>query len=124
MSIAYERNTDLAFDTQILRKCAGEYSDAAADLRDLVKNLDECLKDLKDSGWTTPAGTAFHDMVNTKWSDNIEKYAQLLDTLESILLEASEQYESLVIDNIRQTKVGYGSRGRGRGGGGGGGHRR
>ena len=111
MSIAYERDTNLAFDTQILRECAVEYSNAASDLRDMVKKLDDCLVALmsKDGGggggWTTPAGTAFYDMVNTNWSDNIEKYAQLLDTLESILLEASEQYESLVIDNIRETKV-------------------
>ena len=81
MAIAYEGNTDLAFDTGVLRKAAREYKEIATELRGLSSDLDRLLQTLKDSGWTTPAGTAFYEMTNTNWEKNIEKYANLLDTL-------------------------------------------
>lgn len=105
MAIAYEGNTDLAFDTGILRKAAGEYKQVATDLRTMSSKLDKLLQGLKDSGWTTPAGTAFYEMTNTNWKKNIEKYASLLDTLNSILIKASGEYEGLMTDYVRNTKV-------------------
>lgn len=105
MAIAYEGNTDLAFDTGVLRKAAGEYKQIATDLRGMSNRLDSLLSALKESGWTTPAGTAFYEMTNTNWEKNIEKYASLLDTLNSILIKASGEYEGLMTDYIRTTKV-------------------
>ncbi len=105
MAIAYEGNTDLAFDTSILRKAAGEYKQVAAELRSMSKKLDLLLSAMKDSGWTTPAGTAFYAMTNTNWEKNIEKYASLLDTLNGILIKAAGEYEDLVTDYVGTTKV-------------------
>lgn len=105
MSIAYERNTDLAFDTYVLRQAAGDYGDIADELRHMSSQLDELILRLKSSGWTTPAGTAFYEMTETNWSENIEKYASLLDTLENILNEAATDYDNLTTDYIRRTKV-------------------
>lgn len=105
MAIAYERNTDLGFDTSELRRAANEYSKVASELRKMSSDLDNLLEGLKDSGWTTPAGTAFYEMTQTNWSKNIEKYASLLDTLESILLDAANEYEGLMIDYAHKTKV-------------------
>lgn len=102
--LAYQKG-DLIFDTGALRWAAGEYGDVAGDLRTTVKDLEDLLKGLKDSGWTTPAGTAFFDMTNTNWSDNIEKYASLLETLQSILVSAANDYEALVRDSIETTKL-------------------
>jgi WXG100 family type VII secretion target len=100
MALAYEGNTSLAFDTTALRQYGSEYGNIAGDLRAMSDKLEACLKELTDSGWTSPAGTAFHKMVNTNWRDNIEKYAALLDTLNSILQNAALQYESLVDNSI------------------------
>ncbi len=105
MSIAYENNTDLAFDTSVLRSCATSYQTIAGELRTKVQELDELLDDLKSEGWTTPAGTAFHQMVNTSWSENIELYASLLETYESVLKSAASQYESLSSNYIEKIKV-------------------
>lgn len=105
MALAYEGNTDLAFNTDELKQCGIEYSNIATDLRDMSNKLDRCLNDLSSSGWTTPAGTAFYKMVNVNWRENIEKYAALLDTLKNILDDAAAQYDSLVVNNINKTKI-------------------
>lgn len=105
MAIAYEGNTDLAFDTGVLRRAAHEYKKIATDLRNMSDKLDSLLSQLKDNGWTTPAGSAFYEMTNTNWKKNIEKYASLLDTLNDILEKASSEYEGLVTDYIRTTKI-------------------
>ncbi len=105
MAIAYESNTDLGFDTAVFRKAAGEYKEVAGELRRMSASLDKLLSDLKDDGWTTPAGTAFYKMVNTNWEKNIEKYASLLDTLNQILIKAAGEYEALMSDYVRTTKI-------------------
>lgn len=105
MALAYEGNTDLAFDTSVLKQAGKDYADIAVELRSMAKELDKLIQNLKDKGWTTPAGTAFYAMVDTNWSKNIEKYAALLDTLKKILDDAVTQYDDLATDYIRKTKV-------------------
>ncbi len=105
MALSNESNTSLAFDTTELRSCADKYSKAATELRTLAKNLDNLLVELKSSGWTTPAGSAFHKMVNTNWQTNIERYTNLLDTLENIILQSCADYESLVSDYVEQVDL-------------------
>lgn len=103
MALAYEANTDLAYDTDVLRKCGSEYEKIANDLREMAKKLNDLLNDLKNNGWTTPAGSAFQEMVETDWEENIEKYASLLDTLKQILDESSNKYDVLTKDHIEKT---------------------
>ncbi len=105
MALAYEGNTNLAFDTTALRQYATKYSDIANELRKMASKLDSCLQELEKSGWTTPAGTAFHKMAQTNWADNIEKYADLLDTLKSVLEKAATQYDGLVTNHIEKTQL-------------------
>jgi WXG100 family type VII secretion target len=105
LSLAYEGNTDLAFDTDALRQYGKRYGSIAEDLRNMSERLDTLLTELKEAGWTTPAGTAFHEMVNSNWGENIEKYAQLLDTLQNILESAASEYDNLVENHIERTKV-------------------
>lgn len=105
MAIAYEGNTDLGFDTGVLRQAAREYKDVAEELRRMSSDLDKLLTELKDSGWTTPAGTAFHKMTSANWEKNIERYAALLDTLNGILTKAAGEYDTLMTDYVRVTKV-------------------
>ncbi len=105
MAIAYEGNTDLGFDTGVLRQAAREYKDVAAELRRMSSDLDKLLTELKDSGWTTPAGTAFHKMTSANWEKNIERYAALLDTLNGILIKAAGEYDTLMTDYVLATKI-------------------
>ncbi|MBQ8210275.1 MAG: WXG100 family type VII secretion target [Clostridia bacterium] len=105
MSLATEGNTDLAFDTTVLRDYGNRYGQIATDLRNMSTKLNNCLSELKDSGWTTPAGSAFQKMAETNWEDNIDKYADLLDTLKDILFQASKQYDNLAINYIEKTKL-------------------
>ncbi|MCA1054932.1 WXG100 family type VII secretion target [Rossellomorea aquimaris] len=105
LALSYERNTDLAFDTTALKEYGNRYAHIAQDLREMSKKLDNSLVDLNASGWTTPAGSAFHKMVNANWRDNIEKYAALLDTLKDILDAASKEYDDLVENHIERTKI-------------------
>lgn len=44
-------------------------------------------------------------MTNVNWKNNIEKYAALLCTLESILNEAAGQYEDLMANHVRETQL-------------------
>lgn len=105
MALSYESNTSLAFDTTDLRQQGARYGAIATDLRTMATNLDNCLTELKNNGWTTPAGSAFQKMAETNWKDNIEKYAALLDTLKSILENAAGQYDGLVTNHIEQTQL-------------------
>lgn len=105
MTLAYEGNTDLAFDTTSMNEYGNRYAEIANDLRSMASKLDDCLHQLEESGWTTPAGTAFHKMVQTNWEENIEKYADLLDTLKDILDQASKKYDNLVANYIEKTKI-------------------
>lgn len=107
MAIAYENNTDLAFDTEVLRKAAGEYRNVADDLRRMASKLDGLLANLAASGWTTPAGSAFRQITDTSWRQNIEKYASLLDTLNDILLQSAQEYDNLMTYHVRRTKLNY-----------------
>ena len=104
MSLSTESNTDLAFDTSVFREYGSRYSTIATQLRTIAKDLDTCLTELKNSGWTTPAGTAFHEMVQTNWKENMDKYADLLDTLKDILDQSASRYDGLV-ESIEKTKL-------------------
>ena len=80
MTIAYESNTSLAFDTDVFRKAAGEYRDISAELR---------------------------KMADTNWEKNIERYAAMLDNLSDILIRASAEYDDLVNSYINKTQLDY-----------------
>lgn len=105
MILSNEGNTDLAFDTITLKDCGNRYAEIAKELRTMSTKLDDCLQELEDSGWTTPAGTAFHKMAQTNWNANIEKYADLLETLNNIMVEACQKYDDLVVNNIEKTHL-------------------
>lgn len=107
MTIAYESNTSLAFDTDVFRKAAGEYRDISAELRKMAAKLDGMLTELSQSGWTTPAGSAFQKMADTNWEKNIERYAAMLDNLSDILIRASAEYDDLVNSYINKTQLDY-----------------
>lgn len=96
---------NLAFDTEVLRRCARQYGGVAKDIRSMADELDRCLEQLANSGWTTNAGKAFHKMTEVNWRENMEKYAGLIDTLEDILTDAAGQYETLASSYIEKTRL-------------------
>ena len=103
MALAYESNTDLAFDTDVLIQAGKDYAKVAQDLCALASDLDEALELLAQEGWSTPAGTAFHEMTQNGWQENIAKYVDLLNTLDEILTDAAGQYDELMEDCVRVT---------------------
>ena len=105
MALAYDKNTSLAFDTTKLRENGKKYKQISEDLEKMADNLDSCLEDLKENGWSTPAGTAFHAMTQTNWKENIEKYSVLLEKLSEILAYACDKYDDLVENEVEQTKL-------------------
>ena len=105
MALQNEGNTSLAFDTQVLRDYGKKYGQIADRLRNLASDLDDCLSTLTQSGWTTEAGKTFESLVDTNWQKNMNKYANLLDTLETILGQAATEYENLEDNHIEKTKL-------------------
>ncbi len=101
MALQYESNTDLAFNTDVLRDCGNKYGNIAGELRSYASQLDSLLSDLASSGWTTPAGLAFAEMAKTNWSQDIEKYADILEHLNTLLTESAGMYEGLADDISR-----------------------
>lgn len=70
----------------------------------MAKDLDKSLTELAETSWTTGAGAAFQLMVQTNWADNIEKYARLLETLQTALKESAREYDNLS-NQIEQIKI-------------------
>lgn len=105
MAYAYEKNTNLAYDTKALRDAAEEYGKIAKQLTDMSSELANLLGQLKEEGWTTPAGKGFYELSNAKWKDNIDKYAKVLGKLQEALNEAAKKYDALTEDHIRTTKL-------------------
>lgn len=105
MALAYEQNTDLAFNTEVLKQAANRYDELAKDIREITSELDNLILDLRDKGWTTSAGKIFYEMTKTNWSQNMEKYAALLETMGNILKESADKYDELMNDYVRKTKV-------------------
>lgn len=105
MSLAYEGNTDLAFNTEELRACGDEYYNVAMNLRSMLAQINECIIVLKETGWTTEAGEVFAKIVNSNWSDNIKKYILLLENLKIILYKAADKYDCLVTEDIDKIQI-------------------
>lgn len=95
---------DLSFNTDTMRECAKTYGRIQEELTELAEHLQNALNELKDSGWTTGAGIAFSDMVEIDWKRNIDRYADMLDTLKEILEVSADDYEELV-QQIEKVKV-------------------
>ena len=105
MALAHESNTSLAYDTTVFRQYGAKYGQIATDLRTMAKKLNSCLAGLASSGWTTPAGSAFSKMAECNWEKNIDKYADLLDTLKEILDMAAKEYDGLTSNYIEKTQL-------------------
>lgn len=107
MSIAYEANTDIGFDTQFLYDAANDYGTCANDLRTNASQLSALIEKLVEDGWTTDAGKTFLSLTKDEWAVELEKYAVLLDSLKDILMLAVEQYDNLVMYDIHNTKISF-----------------
>ena len=105
MPLSYDSNADLAFDTDVFRKCGEEYAIIANRLNTMAENLDKAILELKDSGWTTPAGSAFYALTETNWKNNIKQYADLLINLNEILQDAAKKYDDLVKGCIEKINI-------------------
>ena len=105
MALANEKNVSLAVDTDLLIRRGKEYGKIAEKIRKLSSEFDNCICQLKESGWTTDAGEAFQKMADSNWKKNMDLYADLLDTLQDILNQSAREYENLIDSYIAKTKL-------------------
>lgn len=83
---------NLEFDTDNLRTQAANIKKIIRDFRKQQRALTTSLDNLRDT-WKTGASREFFNKYDTKWSQQLEYYFDLLDTLVSDLYYAAEHYE-------------------------------
>ncbi|BCN32349.1 WXG100 family type VII secretion target [Anaeromicropila herbilytica] len=95
MSIAYESNNDFSFDTEIFHKASRAFQKDADSLSEIDKNLVQKIKNLKEIGWKSEAGEKFFDKIDSHWSKDIKRYADLMNDLAVIINYASKQFDTI-----------------------------
>lgn len=105
MALSYISGTDLAFDTDVFRSKASEFSDLSDSITSSANSLDKILTTLKESGWTTKAGELYYNLFETSWKEEMIKYADYMEELDGILCEVSGMYENLVDNNISKISI-------------------
>lgn len=93
--IAYEGNNDLSFDTEVFDRAAKVYREKSEQLGMIKNDLLNMIEQLKDGGWKSAAGKAFYGNLHANWADDIQRYADLMETLAECIEEASRAYEDL-----------------------------
>lgn len=81
----------LEFDLERLSAMSEKLEKVAEELSGTGASLQEKMEQLR-KGWNTPAGKAFFENQTTSWTDEVEKYIQILQTMKSMIDYASEEY--------------------------------
>ena len=70
-----------------------------------LKTLLQNLKERPDAPKYGTLNLTVAPLAETNWEDNIDKYADLLDTLKDILDAAAREYDGLVSNHIEKTQL-------------------
>lgn len=92
---------DLKYDTDTMRGVATKYRDVANRLRMLGADLKKQIVDLKNVHWKSNAGTAFQNMYEEGWMNNVEKYILVLQEMAKELDNAALAYD-MVTDKLKE----------------------
>lgn len=84
---------DLKYDTETMKNTANKYRDIANTMTDLQKILKNQIADLKNIYWKSDAGTAFQEMYENGWADNVDKYVAILNEMAKQLDAAYIKYD-------------------------------
>jgi WXG100 family type VII secretion target len=86
---------DLKYDTETMRITATNYRTIATTMSSLQKTLKKQIADLKAVYWKSDAGTAFQDMYEDGWADNVDKYVAVLNEMARQLDAAANEYDKV-----------------------------
>lgn len=92
---------DLKYDTEIMRTTAKNYRQIAITMSELQKKLKQQIGDLKNIYWKSDAGTAFQNMYEEGWADNVNKYMAVLNEMAEQLDVAADEYDK-VTEKIKE----------------------
>lgn len=94
MGIAYNGKNDLCFDTDVFSTVATNLRNDATELETILTDLTEAVEVLKED-WKSKASNKFFELVSDEWASDLGRYADLVDTLASILESAVTTYNDL-----------------------------
>lgn len=86
---------DLKYDTETMRTVANSYRETAVTMGNLEKKLKKQIADLKDIYWKSDAGTAFQEMYEEGWADNVDDYIAVLNEMARQLDKAANDYDTV-----------------------------
>lgn len=84
----------LKFDVSEIRSMKGKVEETAKDLDELKEKIVQSIEQLRGA-WNTPAGKQFLDTVDIDWSQQVDKYIKILETVEELLETAATEYETV-----------------------------
>jgi WXG100 family type VII secretion target len=86
---------ELKYDTGMMRETASNYRKIAGTMTDLEKSLKNQIADLKNVFWKSDAGTAFQNMYEDGWANNVDKYVAVLNEMAGQLEIAANEYDKI-----------------------------
>ena len=86
---------DLKYDTEAMRTTASNYRNIATKMSELQEKLKSQIDDLKNIHWKSDAGTAFQDMYEDGWANNVNKYMIVLNEMAEQLDAAANEYDKV-----------------------------
>lgn len=84
----------LQFDTERLCSMKGDIERAIGNLQTVNKSLQEQMQTLREK-WNTPAGKVFFENQNLDWSESVEDYIQVMNTMKEMIEYAILKYEPI-----------------------------
>ncbi|ROR31758.1 WXG100 family type VII secretion target [Mobilisporobacter senegalensis] len=93
--IAYEGNNSFCYETEVFAQASKAFNDSAATLKEMKDNLVTRIDDLRNIGWKSDAGNSFFEIIDHNWSNDIERYVDLMEDLSTMITYAIQQFESV-----------------------------
>lgn len=84
----------LKFDLERLSEMSRKLEETAGELSGTGTSLQENMEQLKKD-WNTTAGREFFQNQTTTWTEEVERYIQVLETLKSMIDYAIEEYSRI-----------------------------
>lgn len=93
--IAYEGNNSFCYETEVFARASKVFNDSATTLKTMKDSLVTRIDDLRSVGWKSDAGNSFFEIIDQNWSNDIERYVDLMEDLSTMITYAIEQFEEV-----------------------------
>lgn len=85
----------LKLDLDQLNDTIRVYNTSITDLKASFSEMEKAVNTLKNSGWKSPAATAFFQLFDTSWKKNMERQLKIMGHLKSCLDGAKTDYQAV-----------------------------